>query len=364
MASPQGAQKPLLVVDVRHLNNPEYTGISHYTFEVLRALKQSGYTNNLLLFTAGKPFPLPRELRAFQRFHLHKSNRFLSLLFFFKLKTIESFISQPVEAIWLPNINTLYTKKPVLLTIHDTSFVHFPHFFSLLARLRTSLSRSAQLVRGATKRITVSRTSKAHIAKTFALDPGSITEIPLAVTNDFQSTQQPGDEAILRNYGVTKPYFFSLCTLEPRKNLESVLEAYERIKEPKPALVLAGSAGWKTTLGTTTHHIGYIKEKDRPALLRGAVALLLPSYYEGFGLPVLESIACGTPVITTPTGALPELAHPLVTFVPPLRIDALLRAMQTAIHAPKPTGNELKFTPRTWDEVAKETLDVLKPFLS
>ncbi len=352
----------LVAVDVRHLGNTEYTGVAHYTFELLRAIRNEGRAQSFLLVSAGRRFSLPKELHAFPSYHIPFSNRLLSLLFFFRLKTFESFLPQQVEAIWLPNINTLYTKKPYVVTVHDTSFLHFPSFFSFFSRLRTRLSNTTTLLTSAVKLLTVSNTSKRHISEAYHIDPSGIIDIPLAVSDTFNPKKEAGDEAILRNYGIKKPYFLSLCTLEPRKNLESVLEAYTRIARKDVHLVLAGSSGWKTTLVGSETYIGYVREKDRPALLRGAIALVFPSFYEGFGLPVLEAIACGTPVITTTAGALPELSHPLITYLPPFRVDALESALRHATQPNKKPTQTVKTEIRRWSNVAKETLATLDQF--
>ena len=142
-----------------------------------------------------------------------------------------------------------------------------------------------------------------------------------------------GDVAAVRaKYGLPERYFLFLGTLQPRKNIARIVQAYSRWRAAHPddpaALVLAGGQGWlydpAWTAGVDGVILpGYVDDADKGALYAGALALVFPSLYEGFGFPVLEAMHCGTPVICSNTSSLPELAGDAALLVDPLDVDAM-----------------------------------------
>jgi glycosyltransferase involved in cell wall biosynthesis len=147
-------------------------------------------------------------------------------------------------------------------------------------------------------------------------------------------------EAIKARYGITGDYFLYLGTLQPRKNLNRLVKAFAQTQNSRPEtyLVLAGKRGWlyddlfaqvrRLGLEGQVLFSGYIPDKDKAALLSGALAFLFPSLYEGFGLPVLEAQACGCPVITSTTSSLPEAAGDAALLVNAQDTTAIASAMQ------------------------------------
>ncbi len=151
-------------------------------------------------------------------------------------------------------------------------------------------------------------------------------------------------QAVQAQYGLAGPYFLYVGTLQPRKNLARLVEAFAKLLESsdqasssKLQLVLAGQKGWladdllgqvrKLGLGERVVLTGYVPDADLPALLSGALAFVFPSLYEGFGLPVLEAMACGTPVVCSNTSSLPEVAGMPRCMVDPLDTEALAEAL-------------------------------------
>ncbi len=191
--------------------------------------------------------------------------------------------------------------------------------------------------------VTISRFSKDEIIKYLGIKKEQISIVPCALDHKvyhphYTSTQI---QEVRNRYGISSEYFLYVGTIEPRKNLERLIGAYAklcRIKKQVPKLVLAGKKGWlcdgiykkAQSLGMQRKilFIGYVPQEDSPVLMCGAKAFVFPSLYEGFGMPPLEAMACGAPVITSNTTALREVAQDAAITVNPKSEKEICQAMQ------------------------------------
>jgi len=165
--------------------------------------------------------------------------------------------------------------------------------------------------------------------------------VHLGMSPEFRRVENPAPTA--EKYGISGKYLLYLGTLQPRKNISRLLNAFKQVSElfPSVKLVLAGGKGWlfsqiqqeidRLQLHEQVFLPGFIPENDKAALLSGAEAFLFPSLYEGFGLPVLEAMACGTPVLASNTSSLPEVAGDAGLLVDPLNIDAIAAGISTLL---------------------------------
>jgi glycosyltransferase involved in cell wall biosynthesis len=214
----------------------------------------------------------------------------------------------------------LRKKTPSLVVIYDLSFIYHPEFASP-RNLAAMVKFVPESIRSSSKVITISQNSKKEITDYYKVEPSKIEVINPAVDHNIFKRQSAARVAAIKTkYGIRKPYILSVCTLEPRKNLIGVLDAFsmldEDIKE-KYALVLVGGKGWlddelqakfnKLSKKYDLVKTGYVPDEDLPALYSGAQVFAYPSFYEGFGMPPLEAMACGTPVITSNNSSLPEV---------------------------------------------------------
>jgi glycosyltransferase involved in cell wall biosynthesis len=182
-------------------------------------------------------------------------------------------------------------------------------------------------------------------------------------------------EAVRAKYRLPERYFLFLGTLQPRKNIKRLVEAFRRWRTARPTddptgLVLAGSPGWLYDAAWVigAEHVympGYVDDADKGALYAGALALVFPTLYEGFGFPILEAMLCGSPVITSNTSSLPELAGDAALLVDPLDVDAISGAMQTisadaALRARLIAAGRAQAAQFTWDRAAAAVLDALR----
>ncbi len=268
----------------------------------------------------------------------------------------------------------------VVCTIHDLAFEHLPETFKRRSwmQLRMTVRHTAKR---ATRIITVSEYSRRDIAKTYGIPAERITVTYEAAPPHFQPvTSEKELQRVKQTYGIEGAYLLSVGSIQPRKNLTRLIASYSRLLAKNaarklPKLVLVGKRAW--LYGETLKAIqdmglrdsviltGYVPESDLPALYSGALCFIYPSYFEGFGLPPLEAMKCGAPVIVGDRTSLPEVVGNAAMMVDPFDIDALAFAIEKLIDDSdyrsylRVQGLERakKFS---WHSTAKQTLEVYK----
>jgi len=239
------------------------------------------------------------------------------------------------------------TGKKVAM-IHDMAYKSYPLTVDKKTRAWLELCMKKSC-RHADHIVTVSDFSKREIIHYLHVPKEKISVVPNAVDHaiyhaDYTEKQI---QKVLGKYQVQREYFLYLGTIEPRKNLERLLDAYEKLYQKRkrtvhmPQLVLAGKRGWlcegiyekarKLNAGKKILFIGYVEPQDSPVLMCGAKAFVFPSLYEGFGMPPLEAMACGTPVIASNVSALPEVVGDAGILVNPHSEEEIFQAMQVLL---------------------------------
>ena len=232
---------------------------------------------------------------------------------------------------------------PAVATLHDLSTLLFPEFHPsarvayMDAELPKTLSRATHL-------ITVSEFIRAQVIKHLSWPADKITAIGLGVDARFRPQSALMTQSVLSTYGLTHgAYTLCVATVEPRKNIERLLDAHLALSEPlrrRYPLVLAGSAGWnsealhqriKQLQGPGLYYLNYVPQDHLYALYAGARLFAFPSIYEGFGLPVLEAMASGTPVLISDQASLPEVAAGAAWQVNPLNVDDIRDGLEHAL---------------------------------
>lgn len=278
-------------------------------------------------------------------------------------------------------LHVQYTAPPlapcaVVATIHDLSFEHLPKTFNRRswAQLRLTVRRTA---RNAAQILTLSEFSRRDVIETYGIDPERVTVTPAAAPAHFRPvTNETNLQRIRATYGIEREYILALGSIQPRKNLVRLINAYsslwkERQNFPVPQLVIAGKRGWlegetmrAAELSAVAHDIrfiGYVGEADLPELFSGAMCFAYPSYFEGFGLPVLEAMQCGTPVIAGNRTSLPEVAGDAAVLVDPFDEAVIADALRTLIEKPERREDlRIKGIERakrfSWQQTARLTL--------
>jgi glycosyltransferase involved in cell wall biosynthesis len=229
-------------------------------------------------------------------------------------------------------VGPLLGSCPVVVTVHDLSFIRFPELFRPANRLYlTVLTRLS--ARRARRLIAVSAHTASEITRLLGVPPGRVDVVYHGVASAFRPF--PADEiaAFRERRGLPERFVLFVGTLEPRKNLVRLVEAFARVCDDGVGLVLAGGRGWLydellatvEALGLSGAVIfaGYVMNDELPLWYNAATVVAYPSVYEGFGLPVLEAQACGTPVLTSNVSSLPEAAGDAALMVDPYDVEAL-----------------------------------------
>lgn len=257
---------------------------------------------------------------------------------------------------------------PSLVTVYDLSFERYPEVLSGLRRryLQTFTKRSCQQ---ATRVITISESTKRDLVELWQIDPAKIDIAYPGVGAEFRRLPTEQIEAFRQAKGLPKRFWLFVGTFEPRKNLPLLIEAYGQLPQAvrdEVHLVLAGGKGWMydaifASLAPypTIHTPGYIAGEELVLWYNAAEALVYPTLYEGFGIPIVEALACGTPVIASNSASLPEAVGNAGVLLPPDDPTAWTHTLNE--HAVQP-ADATKIGPAwaahfTWEQTAQQTVE-------
>ncbi|WP_434309598.1 glycosyltransferase family 4 protein [Hominifimenecus sp. rT4P-3] len=262
---------------------------------------------------------------------------------------------------------------------HDMAYKVFPE----TVRSRTKMMLEANMVKACKRAdaiLTVSEFTKQEVIKYLNVDPKKITVMPLGIRRERFHCGYSEEQvaAAKEKYHLPSDYLLYLGTLEPRKNIVRLIEAYGSLKQKRsdiPPLILVGRKGWlydsifekiqALHLEDCVWSTGYADSQDVPLLLKGAMAFVFPSVYEGFGMPPLEAMACGTPVLTSNVSSMPEVAGDCAVLVDPFSVESIEEGLQKLIDDPE-FRQELsrkgiqRAETFTWTRTANIVLDVFQ----
>jgi len=266
------------------------------------------------------------------------------------------------------------TRLKSVFTLHDLVFRFYPHTHKPLNRWFLTLMMP-RFLKAADAVIAVSESTKRDAIRIYGIDEGKVTVIYEGVSQHFRRASPEAISAARHKYSLPDQFLLSVGTIEPRKNLTSLLEAYHTLKsEGLPlGLVIVGKKGWlysgffnrmhELGLDSAVAFPGFVPDEDLPALYSAADLFVFPSLYEGFGLPVLESLACGTPVVASNASSLPEVAGEAAILVDPRSVEALVRAVKDVLGNRELREDLRERGPKqaarfNWQRAARETLAV------
>jgi glycosyltransferase involved in cell wall biosynthesis len=365
----------LVGIDASRAAVARRTGTENYSLHLIRGLLALDEGHHYRLYFNRQPpedLFVPRAERCVLRFPRLWTHVALSW----------EMLSSPPDLLFVPShVLPLIHPPCSVATVHDLGFHYYPEAHTLFQNvyLRWSTWHNA---RASVLVLADSQATQRDLMRYYGLAADRIAVVYPGRDETLAPVTEPASLAAIRaRYDLHQPYLLYVGTLHPRKNLVRLVQAYARLlsqptgRDTAPLLVLAGQKGWlyaeindevrRLGLGERVRLTGFVPEEDLAALLSGALAFVFPSLYEGFGLPVVEAMACGTPVVCSQTSSLPEVAGDAALLVDPLDPEDLAGALLRIVGD---EGLRRELVQRgfqqarqfSWRRCARETLDALE----
>ncbi len=387
-----------IVIDIRPLMEGNLSGVEVYLLNLLPELFACDQENSYILFANARrnvSFSLP----DFQRKNVSViqtkiPNKLLNVgLCFFRYPKLDKFIikhlkkhpekapstmkNNKIDIFFFPDLRPSKISRKVkkITVIHDLSFQHFKKFFSRKTRLWYKLMNPKREIKTSNHLIAVSSFTKSDLMETYRIPEEKITVIHEGISDDFgENLNEKKIMHVRRRYNLPQRYFLFLSTIEPRKNIQNMVKGfivYKRLNPKDEAkLVIAGSKNSKifSKVMHDSHpdimFTGFIDENDKAAVIQQADCFLYPSLFEGFGLPLLEAMKCGTPIITSNTSSMPEVVGNAALLVNPNFFDAISDALEKIqepdVRAVLKKNMEIQAAKFNWKNCATATLEIFK----
>lgn len=368
----------IIGIDGNEANVEKRVGISEYAFELLKQFSNSKKEDTqFVVYLKEKPrADMPKE-NSFWKYRIVGPKKLWTQIGL----PFDLFTHSPRPDVFFTPTHYSPRFSPVktAVSIMDLSYIHFPELFrkSDLYQLQ---NWSKYSILKATRVFTISNFSKDDIIKVYKLPSEKVvvTHLGLKMKTDI-SASKVDEKEVLQKLDLNSPFILFVGTLQPRKNLQRLIQAFGKIKKsneyPKLQLAIVGKKGWlfedilkepqKLGIASSVRFLEFVSDKELGVLYKNAEFFVLPSLYEGFGLPVLEAMSFGCPVITSNISSLPEAAGDAALYVDPESIDDIAAKMETLLKDDN-LKNELKekgykqVKKFSWEKTAQETLSVLQ----
>lgn len=366
----------LIGIDASRAVSRQPTGTEHYSLHLIRALAQIAtpqHTLRLYLRDTPNADALPQgdsvEWRVLgpRRLWTH-------------LGLAAELLRHPPDLLYVPaHVLPILTRVPSVATVHDLGFCHYPEAHTTASRWYLAWS-TRHNARQAAHLIVDSEATAHDLQHLLSVEPSKMTVAYPAGSGGIGPADEAQVRAARERHGLAGPYLIAVGTLHPRKNLELLVDAFGDLcdsREAPPALrlVLAGKRGWmwepllarieERGLASRVVCTGYLDDGELSALLTGAVAMVMPSLYEGFGLPLLEAMACRLPAISSNASSLPEVGGDAVLYVDPHDRNGWRRAMgrvlaDADLRRSLVEKGQLQLASFSWKRCAATVLSVLE----
>ncbi len=346
------------------------SGTENYSYQILAALARRARQGELLAY-------LPSD-------ELHSLNMQTRVItdkrFWTQFGLMRRTWQDALDVLFIPAHVIPFFKKPSLptvVTVHDLRTEFIPQHSSWLQRLYLNSLSERLRAHLATKIIAVSESTKKDLVKKLHVSEEKIQVIYEGVDTEFFSLDKLNDNEsfknVLKKHRLEKDgYLFFVGTVQPRKNLVRLIEAFAKFAKDNPdtKLVIAGKAGWmfekiyarpkELGIADSVEFLGYVDIEDLPFLYAGAKATVFPSLYEGFGLPILESLAMQTPILTSNVASMPEVGGDLAIYVDPYDVESIVDGLHNVVSVSLDEEKRNEHLRRfSWDETGLETYQLL-----
>jgi len=371
-------------INLRYLQRT-ITGIERATIEVINALVKLEDDLTLMGYITNRAFAdleIENTLFNCHKLEIKKSTLFHedigSRLYWDMVQLGKKVSCDNVDLFWGPSFSIpISIKCPSIVTIHDLAYEYFPRAYTPAMRLWLKIIPKISVLKS-TRILTISENSKKDIIKFLNVESDRIDVVSWACNANFRFMPENKNvfQKILNYYGINAPYILTVSQISPRKNLDTLINAFALLKK-NPSflhkLVIVGNNGWlyssiyeivkREGLANEVIFTGVIPDNDLIAIYNMADLFIFPSLYEGFGLPVLEAMSCGLPVICSNTSSLPEVVGNAGILFPPKDIYSLVNAVLGLLENPwlykdlRERGL-IKASEYSWEFTAKQIIKI------
>lgn len=359
-------------IDASRIAISERSGTENYTYNLIEALKRVDSVNKYTLYFNKLP-------QYFEITQPNVSTKYLPLpRFWTQGRLAWECLVNPPDVLFVPAHTLPIIHRPGLktvVTIHDLGSEFLAEYHKFPQKLYLNWS-TRYAVAFATQIIAVSKSTKKDLTERLRAKTEKVSVVYEAVDQEFFNPRSEVEQAnVLSKYGLKGDFLLFVGTVQPRKNLERLIEAFSKLKNRKIQLVIAGKPGWlygdiysapvKFGVAEQVKFIGYVPNEELPGLYSSATALIFPSLYEGFGLPVLEAMACDCPVVVSKSSSLPEIVAEAGLYFDPNRVETIVDSLKlilskNALRSEMIDEGRKQVKKFTWEKTAKETLKVLQ----
>lgn len=376
-----------IAIDLRSLSEGRRSGVEEYVLNVVQSLFKIDNINTYFLFKSGfknqpavADFFYTGQNKVIEK-KLKTANRLLNLSLKLWREPLLDLVSGKPDIFFMPNINIgpVSDRCKKVITFHDLSYEIYPEHFSIKRRLWHKFIDPQKRAREANKIIAISESTKNDLINLYNISSEKIKVIYSGVDDKFQPVlwSDVRLERIKQKYLLPDFFVLYFGAIEPRKNIIGLIKSFEQLKDGHSdkknlKLVIAGIKGWlfdkiiKTArdsrYASDIIFTGFIANQDKLYVYNLASVFVYPSFYEGFGFPPLEAMACGLPAITSNVSSLPEVVGDGAIMVDPYNADEITQAMDLCL-SNEDLRSELREKGLTqakkfsWQKTAKETLD-------
>ena len=333
----------LIGIDANEANlTANRVGINEYAFNLLHALYKLKTSHEFVIYLKTKKLDdLPPERKDWHYRVIPWPALWTQTRLPYDLYT---HLPRPDVFLSLTHYAPRFCPMPSVVSIMDLGFLSTPEQFTK-KDFNQLKSWTGYSIRQATRVLAISEYTKKDIIRYYHQDPAKIVVTPLAYNQKlFKPTS---DQKVLAKYGIKKPYILFLSSLKPSKNVDGLVRAFAKLSlQDLPVgtqLVIAGKKAWlyedlfRLTEGLNLQgkviFTGFVDDAEKPVLMSSCSAFVLPSFFEGFGIPVLEAMACGVPVVISNVASLPEVAGEAGIYVDPTSVDSIANGIKTAFSA-------------------------------
>ena len=377
-------------IDCRYILDPgrgEQTGIGHYTYYLVKNLLEIDRTNEYVLFFSSRlirTFEFRKKNVEIRFFRFARFKRYLPFVYSHLL--ISAVLEREKLDIYHSphNIIPLKYKSASIITLHDLAIYKHPEWFpaTIFSQDFSTKVLVPRSLERAEKIIVPSESTKRDVIELFNIPKDKIQVIYEGVEGKVGSMKyEVRSQDVKKKYNLSDNYILYLGTIEPRKNIVMLVKAFYNLittynlQPTTYNLAIAGMKGWKYKdvfktikklhLEKRVRYLGYVSHEEKIALMKGAICFVFPSLYEGFGLPILEAMSLGAPVITTRVSSIPEVVGDAAILIDPYKENDLTDALKKVVEdeglrKKLSQKGELRAKKFTWEKTARETLEVYK----